>query len=94
MAKLKPWYQVVTPAKTCEKASRWTPPNSPSTSIMSATAGPHGLSEPERFFERTYLTQNLLVLAAQVVRRLSGMKSRPRRSSTWPPSSAAAKRTP
>jgi hypothetical protein len=35
---------------------------------------PHDYQEPARFFERTYLTQNLLGLAAEVVRRLSGIK--------------------
>jgi len=35
---------------------------------------PDDYQEPERFFARTYLTQNLLGLTAEVVRRLSGIK--------------------
>ena len=33
-------------------------------------------SEPERFFDRTYLTESLLELCSQVVRRLSGIQRR------------------
>jgi hypothetical protein len=35
---------------------------------------PEDYQEPARFFERTYLTQNLLGLSAEVVRRLSGIR--------------------
>jgi predicted AAA+ superfamily ATPase len=34
---------------------------------------PADYQKPERFFERTYLTQNLLALSAEVARRLSGV---------------------
>src|SRR5256885_14698880 len=34
---------------------------------------PRDYQEPERFFERTYLTRSLKDLAAQAVRRLSGV---------------------
>lgn len=36
---------------------------------------PEDYQQPERFFERTYLTANLTDLAAQVVRRLSGERT-------------------
>ncbi len=35
---------------------------------------PIDYQKPERFFERTYLTKNLMDLSAEVVRRLSGQK--------------------
>ena len=35
---------------------------------------PSVYQQPADFFERTYLTQNLTSLAAEVVRRLSGIK--------------------
>ena len=36
---------------------------------------PVDYQEPQRFFERTYLTQNLIDLSAQVIRRLSGERT-------------------
>ena len=62
------------PAKTSARASPWTPRSSPSTSTTSATVEHRkDYQEPARFFERTYLTRNLKDLAAQAVRRLSGI---------------------
>lgn len=75
MAKLKPWYQVVTPREDLRE-------NRPLDAsefavhldhIRDGRAHPDYL-EPARFFERTYLTKNLLDLSSQVVRRLSGQK--------------------
>lgn len=75
MAKLKPWYQVVTPREDLRQ-------NRPLDAsefavhldhIRDRRAHPDYL-EPARFFERTYLTRNLLDLSSQVVRRLSGHK--------------------
>lgn len=75
MAKLKPWYQVVTPREDLRE-------NRPLDAsefavhldhIRDRRAHPDYL-EPGRFFERTYLTKNLLDLSSQVVRRLSGQK--------------------
>jgi hypothetical protein len=75
MAKLKPWYQVVTPREDLRD-------NRPLDAsefavhldhIRDERAHPDYL-EPSRFFERTYLTKNLLDLSSQVVRRLSGQK--------------------
>jgi hypothetical protein len=75
MVRLKPWYQVVTPREDLRE-------NRPLDAsefavhldhIRDCRAHPDYL-EPARFFERTYLTKNLLDLSSQVVRRLSGLK--------------------
>lgn len=75
MAKLKPWYQVVTPREDLRD-------NRPLDAsefavhldhIRDHRAHPDYL-EPARFFDRTYLTKSLLDLSSQVVRRLSGIK--------------------
>src|SRR5207244_3957587 len=75
MAKLKPWYQVVTPREDLRE-------NRPLDASEFAVHLDHirdkrahdDYVKPERFFERTYLTKSLLDLAAQVLRRLSGIK--------------------
>jgi hypothetical protein len=75
MARLKPWYQVVTPREDLRE-------NRPLDASEFAVHLDHirdrrahdDYVKPERFFERTYLTKSLLDLAAQVVRRLSGVK--------------------
>jgi hypothetical protein len=75
MAKLKPWYQVVTPREDLRE-------NRPLDASEFAVHLDHirdqrahdDYVKPERFFERTYLTKSLLDLTAQVVRRLSGTK--------------------
>jgi len=75
MAKLKPWYQVVTPREDLRE-------NRPLDASEFAVHLDHirygraheDYVKPDRFFERTYLTQSLLDLAAQVVRRLSGIQ--------------------
>jgi predicted AAA+ superfamily ATPase len=75
MAQLKPWYQVVTPREDLRE-------NRPLDAsefavhldhIREERAHPDYL-DPERFFERTYLTKNLLNLSSQVGRRLSAHK--------------------
>jgi hypothetical protein len=77
MAKLKPWYQVVTPREDLRE-------NRPLDASEFAVHLDHirtgrttvskDYSDPARFFERTYLTGSLLELASQVVRRLSGIQ--------------------
>jgi hypothetical protein len=70
---LKPWYTVVTPREDLRE-------NRPLDASEFAVhldhvrrgSAPADYSKPERFFERTYLTDSLLDLASQVVRRLSG----------------------
>ncbi len=75
MAKLKPWFHVVTPREDLREGK----PLDASEfavnleDILERRARPV-YQEPERFFERTYLTKNLKDLAAQVVRRLSGIE--------------------
>ncbi len=75
MAKLKPWYQVVTPREDLRE-------NRPLDASEFAVHLDHirdkrahaDYVKPERFFERTYLTKSLLGLSARVLRRLSGVK--------------------
>src|SRR5882672_9607882 len=75
MAKLKPWYQVVTPREDLRD-------NRPLDASEFAVHLDHirdkrahdDYVKPERFFERTYLTKSLLDLSAQVLRRLSRVK--------------------
>ena len=75
MAKLRPWYQVVTPREDLRE-------NRPLDASEFAVHLDHirdkraheDYVKPERFFERTYMTKSLLDLSAQVARRLSGIK--------------------
>ena len=77
MAKLKPWYSVVTPREDLRE-------NRPMDASEFAVHLDHirekrqnvsaDYLDPARFFERTYLTGSLLDLCAQVVRRLSGIQ--------------------
>src|SRR5438128_3200647 len=74
MAKLKPWYQVVTPREDLRE-------NRPLDASEFAVHLDHirlgrahpDYIEPRRFFERTFFTQSLLDLSSQVLRRLSGV---------------------
>lgn len=77
MAKLKPWYQVVTPREDLRD-------NRPLDASEFAVHLDHirtqreGVSkdytDPARFFDRTYLTGSLLELASQMARRLNGIQ--------------------
>jgi len=75
MSTLKPWYQVVVPREDLRD-------NRPLDASEFAVHLDHirehrahpDYVNPERFFARTYLTQSLLDLSSQVVRRLSGIK--------------------
>jgi len=77
MAKLKPWYQVVTPREDLRE-------NRPMDASEFAVHLDHirerrdnvsaDYLDPARFFERTFLTGSLLGLSSQVVRRLSGIQ--------------------
>ena len=75
MAKLRPWYQVVTPREDLRE-------NRPLDASEFAVHLDHirdnrahpDYVKPERFFERTFMTKSLLDLSSQVVRRLSGIK--------------------
>ncbi len=76
MANLKPWYKVVTPREDLREGK---PLDASEFAVhldqVRDGRAPTVYQEPERFFERTYLTQNLCGLAAEVVRRLSGEKT-------------------
>lgn len=72
--KLKPWYDVVKPREDLRE-------NKPLDASEFAVHldkvrlgnAPDVYKDPKQFFERTYLTDNLAGLAAEVVRRLSGI---------------------
>jgi len=74
MAKLKPWFHVVTPREDLREGR---PLDASEFAVhldhVRENRAPRDYQEPERFFERTYLTKNLKDLAAQTVRRLSGI---------------------
>lgn len=75
MAKLKPWYGVVTPREDLRE-------NRPLDASEFAVHLDHvrdgrahdDYVKPERFFDRTFLTASLTDLASQVLRRLSGIQ--------------------
>jgi len=72
---LKPWYKIVYPREDLREGR---PLDASEFAVhldqVRQGRAPDDYQEPARFFERTYLTQNLLDLSAQVVRRLSGIK--------------------
>ena len=76
MASLKPWYKVVTPREDLREGK----PLDASEfavhldKIKDGTA-PDVYTKPQEFFERTYLTNNITAMAAEVARRLSGEKT-------------------
>jgi len=75
MAKMKPWYQLVTPREDLRQ-------NRPMDASEFAVHLDHirngtanvDYTDPARFFERTFMTRSLMDMASQVVRRLSGNK--------------------
>jgi hypothetical protein len=72
---LKPWYKVVYPREDLREG-RPLDASEFAVHLDKVREGdaPDDYQMPARFFGRTYLTQNLLSLAAEVVRRLSGIK--------------------
>jgi predicted AAA+ superfamily ATPase len=75
MAKLKPWFHVVTPRDDLREGKPLDASESAVNleDILEGRARPV-YREPAQFFERTYLTGSLKDLAAQAVRRLSGIE--------------------
>ena len=73
---LKPWYKVVTPREDLREGK---PLDAAEFAIhldqVRDKRAPAVYQDPEQFFDRTYLTKNLLDLASQAVRRLSGEKT-------------------
>jgi hypothetical protein len=77
MASLKPWYQVVTPREDLRE-NRPMDASEFAVHLDHIREGRENVSQdyldPARFFDRTYLTESLLELCSQVVRRLSGIQ--------------------
>lgn len=73
MAKLKPWYKVVTPREDLREGK---PLDASEFAVhldkVRLGSAPQDYRDPERFFDRTYLTETLCALGGEVVRRLSG----------------------
>ncbi len=73
MAKLKPWYKVVTPREDLREGK---PLDASEFAVhldkVRLGSAPPDYRDPERFFDRTYLTETLCNLGGEVVRRLSG----------------------
>lgn len=75
MAKLKPWYDVV---ELREDLRENRPLDASEFAVhldqIRDGRAPKDYTDPQRFFDRTHVTGGLLDLAAQVVRRLSGIQ--------------------
>jgi hypothetical protein len=73
---LKPWYKVVTPREDLREGK---PLDAAEFAVhldqVRDGRAPDDYKVPERFFERTYLTQGLKSFSAEVIRRLSGEKT-------------------
>src|SRR5438477_11818623 len=71
--KLKPWYDVAKPREDLREGK---PLDAAEFAVhldkVRAGTAPEDYKNPQRFFDRTFLTENLTGLAAEVVRRLSG----------------------
>jgi hypothetical protein len=71
---LKPWYNVITPREDLVEGK---PLDASEFAVhldhVRLGTAPKDYTDPERFFHRTYLTQTLLDMAAQTVRRFSGI---------------------
>ena len=76
MAKIQPWYKVVTPREDLREGK---PLDAAEFAVhldhVREERGSEDYYNPARFFERTFLTKTLGEVAGQVVRRLSGEKT-------------------
>lgn len=74
--RLQPWYKVVTPREDLREGR---PLDASEFAVhldqVRDKRAPKVYQNPREFFERTYLTENLTGLAAEVIRRLSGEKT-------------------
>ncbi|MBI4814845.1 MAG: ATP-binding protein [Deltaproteobacteria bacterium] len=72
---MKPWYKIITPREDLREGR---PLDASEFAVhldhVRDGRAPTVYQDPAAFFERTYLTKNLLDLTTQVVRRLSGIK--------------------
>ena len=71
---IKPWYKVVTPREDLREGK---PLDASEFAVhldhvRDGRAG-EDYQNPERFFERTFLSKNLIQLAGETIRRLSGL---------------------
>lgn len=73
---LKPWHKVVEPREDL-RAGRPLDASEFAVHLDKVREGtaPDDYRDPKRFFDRTYLTMNLTGLGAEVLRRLSGIKT-------------------
>lgn len=73
MAKIQPWYKVVTPREDLREGK---PLDASEFAVhldqVRDGQGNEDYYNPQRFFERTFLTKNLTDIAAEVINRLSG----------------------
>lgn len=73
---LKPWYNIVTPRDDLRSGK---PLDAAEFAVhldhVRDGRAPPDYQDAERFFERTFLTKNLTVLGAEVIRRLSGERT-------------------
>jgi hypothetical protein len=71
---LKPWYNIITPREDLVEGK---PLDASEFAVhldhIRLGTAPKDYSDPERFFHRTYLTQTLLDMSAQTIRRFSGI---------------------
>lgn len=71
----KPWYKVVTPREDLREGR---PLDTAEFAVhldhVRDGRAPPDYQDPRRFFDRTFMTENLTFLASQVIRRLSGQK--------------------
>ncbi|HOI54444.1 MAG TPA: DUF499 domain-containing protein, partial [Phycisphaerae bacterium] len=73
---LKPWYKIVEPREDLREGR---PLDASEFAVhldkVREGTAPEDYRDPKRFMDRTYLTTNLLGLGAEVLRRLSGIKT-------------------
>jgi predicted AAA+ superfamily ATPase len=73
---LKPWYKVATPREDLREGK---PLDASEFAVhldqIRDGRAPADYQNPGRFFERTYLTISLEALSAEVIRRLSGIRT-------------------
>lgn len=76
MTKLTSWYKVVTPREDLRSGK---PLDASEFAVhldqVRDKKAPEVYQDPRKFFERTYLTKNLIGLSTEVIRRLSGEKT-------------------
>jgi hypothetical protein len=73
---LKPWYNIITPREDLVEGK---PLDASEFAVhldhVRLGTAPKDYTDPERFFNRTYLTETLLDMSAQAIRRFSGIKT-------------------